>query len=699
MKATTILVALVLAASLAPAAGPKAASPFSASGSPAVNEALLAPVGFEPTDDADETLKYDRTPVNGIGLTNGGTYRGAVRFIPAFACTLKAILFYQRDASSNDSVFVYGEYLDTVPGATLAGAPYTGAGQLQWKRVNLATPLVLPAGTDLWACCRMTHTAGTFPLGCDSGPMIRNKSGFISTGGAWQQIADLGLNYSWNIRAIVARIPGLAHDVGVSKIYAPAQAINPGAVAPKCRLVNYGASAESNIPVTCWIDSAGTHVYNQTATYAGPLAAGDRADVTFTPNWTPGPRGASYSVTFFSGLSGDLNAANDTIKQTTTVMTAMPWVDIDTGYCKLSVIATGAIGFESPSAYAGNGFRYPKSATTSALFFSSFAIGNAVDYVADRHFGNPPSGPGNTDLVAVESLRPIIPPTGDEQYRSVFTDQGHPTPKGLRITQNAHQSANPGYDDFVVLAYDIKNEGSGAVNGLYAGVFADFDIGSAPTNNTCTADTTRLFEYMRQSTTAYPTVGVKILAPQSFKNLTAIDHAIWVYPDSCMTDNQKFRLMNGTIVLRNSNRAYDWSMITSAGPFDLAVGASYRFAVAFIGGTDENAAKANADSAQSWYNANTGIVENPNQPAEARFRVGPNPFAGGTAIRYASSLAGDFELEVFDAAGRQVDQRTALAKAGQNTYLWQPKDLARGVYFLSVKTPDQSHSAKVLKLQ
>ncbi len=699
MKATTILVALVLASSLALAAGPKVQSPLAVSGPLAPNEVLLAPFGFEPTDDADETLKYDRTPFNAVGLTNGGTYRGAARFIPAFACTLKAILFYQRDASSNDSVFVYGEYIDTVPGTTLGGAAYTGAGQLQWKRVNLATPLVLPAGTDLWACVRVTHSAGTFPLGCDSGPMIRNKSGFISTGGVWQQIADLGLDYSWNVRAIVARIPGLAHDVGVSKIHAPAQAVNPGAVAPKCRIVNYGASAESNIPVTCWIDSAGTRVYNQTMTYAGPLAAGDRADVTFSPNWTPGPRGTSYAVTMFSGLSGDLNAANDTLKQTTTVMTAMPWVDIDTGYCKLSVISWGSIGVESPNLDAGSGFRYPKGATTSALFYGSFAMGNAVDYVADRHFGNPPSGPGNTDLVAVESLRPILPPTGDEQYRSVFTDQGHPTPKGLRVTQNAHQSANPGYDDFVVLAYDIRNDGSSAVNGLYAGVFADFDIGSAPTNNTVTSDTVRRLTYMRQSTTAYPTVGVKILAPSSFANLTAIDHAILVYPDSCMTDNQKFRLMNGTIVLRNSNRAYDWSMCTSVGPFDLAVGESYRFAVAFIGGTDEANARANADSAQSWYNANTGIVENPGQPAEARFRVGPNPFAGGTAIRYASSVPGEFELVVFDAAGRQVDQRTAPAKVGANSYLWQPKDLARGVYFLSVKTPDDTHSAKVLKLQ
>ncbi|MEO0082116.1 MAG: T9SS type A sorting domain-containing protein [candidate division WOR-3 bacterium] len=717
MKGSTVVLCLILAVGLAPGAlpgnreaGHQTTTPLlsAANVKLAPNEVVLnpvVPVELEPYDNPDETLHYDRTPFNAIGLTNGGTFRGAVRFTPTYNCTLKAIIFYQRDASSDQYAFVFGEDTDTTPGAILDSMPYTGSGTLQWKRVNLTTPKVMKAGIDFWACIRITHTAGTFPLGVDSGPMIPNRSGFISTGGSWQQLYYVNpqLNYSWNIRAIVARGVTLAHDVGATKILSPGQSINPGSYPCKARIVNFGMSAESNIPVTCWIDSAGTRVYNQTLTYAGPLNPGNRADVTFTPNWNTGPSGASYSVRMFTSLAGDLDPSNDTVRQTTGIMTGQPLMTHDTGYCKLSVTCFGSIGYDNPPAQdLGVGFCYPKTAT-SALFYSSFAVGNDVNYVADRHFSNPANGPVNDDLKPVDSLRNAVPPTSDQHYRGVYSDAGHPAPKGIQVVQNSHQmgtAGSPGYDDFVVIAFDIRNAGASAVNGVCAGVFADFDIGTAPTANIAGSDTVRRLVYMRQQSTANPTVGVKILAPTSFKNLSCIDHARYVYPDSAMTDGMKWRFMNGTVVQRTSNRAYDWSLIASVGPFDLGVGQSYRFAVAFVGGTDETQIRVNADSAQSWYDAHVGIGQNPGwSEAEHRFELVPNPFRRSTLVHYSTPSAGKLQLSVYDAGGRLVEERTMDVKAGAGSFRWQPGSLARGVYFLDIKTPDSASRVKALLLE
>ncbi|MFO7638045.1 MAG: S8 family serine peptidase, partial [bacterium] len=363
----------------------------------------------------------------------------------------------------------------------------------------------------------------------------------------------------------------------------------------------------------------------------------------------------------------------------------------DTGYCRLTVSAQGSIGYDVAPADAGSGFQYPKTAA-SALFYGSFAVGNAEGYVADRHFGRPASGPQNSDLRVVDSLRAVVPPlAGDQHYRGSYRDAGHPSPKGLTITQNSYQAAHAGYDDFVVIEFDIVNEGASAVNGLYAGVFADFDIGSNPATNTATSDESRRFTFMRQSASANPTVGVKILKPTSFANLAAVDHDRYVYPDSAMTDGMKWRFLNGTTVQRNSNRSYDWSTLTSVGPFDLAVGQMYRFAVAFVGGTSEDQARAHADSAQSWYDGNVGLAEGPGRsdaPAQL-CEVLPNPFAGRTTVRLQLPRAGRVRVNVVDISGRTVATLVdGELAAGSSSLTWQPGKLAAGVYFVRAETPD-----------
>jgi len=374
-------------------------------------------------------------------------------------------------------------------------------------------------------------------------------------------------------------------------------------------------------------------------------------------------------------------------------------MDHDTGYCRLTVSAQGSIGYDV-AADAGSGFRYPKTAA-SALFYGSFAVGNAEGYIADRHFGQPASGPQNSDLVVVDSLRSVVPPAaGDQHYRGSYSDAGHPSPKGLLITQNSHQSAHTGYDDFVVMIFDITNEGSGPVEGLYAGVFADFDVGADPAANVAASDEARRFTWMRQNANQNPTVGVKILEPRSFANLAAVDHERYVYPDSAMTDGMKWRFLNGTIVQRNSNRPYDWSTLTSVGPFDLAVGDTHRFAVAFFGGADENQARAHADSAQSWYTGNVGVKEPASRPAtEGRpLFFSPNPFRRGTFVHYHTPLGGRVLLTAYDAAGRELERTEFNAVAGGGRHFWQPEELARGVYFVRVSLPSGESVAKVLML-
>jgi len=114
----------------------------------------------------------------------------------------------------------------------------------------------------------------------------------------------------------------LAHDVGVG-ILSPPTHMSPGTVTPKAMIRNAGANPERGIPVTCWIDSAGTRVYNQTTAYPGPLAPGASDSIAMPVPWSSGPAGNVYDVTFFTALPGDLNPLNDTARQQTHISGAI----------------------------------------------------------------------------------------------------------------------------------------------------------------------------------------------------------------------------------------------------------------------------------------------------------------------------------------------------------------------------------------
>jgi len=136
----------------------------------------------------------------------------------------------------------------------------------------------------------------------------------------WQDTFLLYLNQGTPDEVVCLRLyfpPPAQADVGVDMIRNPGTLADPNSIiAPLARIKNFGTSAQQNIPVYCWIDSAGTRIYNQNITFPGPLAPNETALVSF-PNWLVGPAGASYSIKMFTDLANDSNRTNDTARQTT----------------------------------------------------------------------------------------------------------------------------------------------------------------------------------------------------------------------------------------------------------------------------------------------------------------------------------------------------------------------------------------------
>jgi hypothetical protein len=158
----------------------------------------------------EDTLYYDNmTNVNSIGMNTSDYHWGAaVRFTPTelgpyAGYDLIAVVVYRAAyTTANDSIVVYGEGSDTLPGAVLSGnawSPTTGA----WNRFDLPAPVPISGTEDIWIADHHTESPGGFPSGCGPGPYVAGKGDWVCDSSLWYELGPLGLNYNWNIWAIV----------------------------------------------------------------------------------------------------------------------------------------------------------------------------------------------------------------------------------------------------------------------------------------------------------------------------------------------------------------------------------------------------------------------------------------------------------------------------------------------------------------
>ncbi len=379
------------------------------------------------------------------------------------------------------------------------------------------------------------------------------------------------------------------------------------------------------------------------------------------------------------------------------------WADHDNNDMILSVTSLGSVGTLGPYR-EGSGLKYPRNAPNGAIYFTSFACGNGPNYVVDRWYGHPAST-WQTDWRALETLHAVVPPlAGGQEYQCVIDDGAHATPKGLTVTQWSASVPDPGLRDFVVITYDVANLGTEALNGLYVGIFSDFDVNNTTDNDVYT-NTPRRLTYMTQSGDYTYAAGIKLLAPLSAANLSAIDHNVYIQPGTMMTEAVKDSFLRGAIARPNSNGTRNWSCVVSAGPFNLGVGERTLVAFAFVGGNSEQEMLDHADSAQSWFDRSVAVKEVAAGIPQVAMQVAPSPVRDHAQLRFALPQAGRARVEVLDVEGRVVrvlaDREFAR---GVYTLGWDGRDeagrnVAGGIYVYRLATAAGTVSRKAVLLR
>jgi hypothetical protein len=195
---------------------------------------------------------------------------------------------------------------------------------------------------------------------------------------------------------------------------------------------------------------------------------------------------------------------------------------------------------------------------------------------------------------------------------------------------------------------------------------------------------------MQSTSSMFPTAGVRLLQPKVFRNLSAIDNALYVEPANMMTEAVKDSFLAGRIRLRSSTRIDNWSICVSAGPFTIPAGNRVRVVYAIVGGNDSTIAKVNSDSAQAWWDRMTiGVTEADGFKLETRprFFVRPNPASGSVRIAYNVPVREPALVRVYDVAGSLKAELYTGEIQGNGAITWRPEKVPAGIYFVKVEMP------------
>lgn len=371
----------------------------------------------------------------------------------------------------------------------------------------------------------------------------------------------------------------------------------------------------------------------------------------------------------------------------------------DAGNIYLTVTDQGSLGYMGQDGAQGQGMG--KVGEASSLFIGSFWAGTGPEYVCNRDY----EGLGDevsewvvsTDKDDIGRVRDDSSGDNRQVYHAVFHDGGHEVPLPLRVEQTSVALRNPPDDDFVILEYNLTNEGETPITGLYTGVFCDFDVGDSM-EDLGSSDPDRNLAYIFQGTG--PFFGVALLDTSATAHATMIDNQTYVYGESRINDQDKFDLLSGAISVPVARTAGDWSLLVSTA-VDLDPGECRRVAFAMLYGEDRDDLLANTDAALAAYDPQEPVT--PEVPVHFVHldQNRPNPFNPVTTIKFEVPTAGPIELAVYDLRGVKV--RTLFKgqhAAGRDQISWDGADdagrsLPSGIYLYRLTTAGENRTRKM----
>ena len=551
---------------------------------------------------------------------------------------------------------------------------------------------------------------------------------------AWDDMAITGAvgNQCYYVKLAISTGPPPDHDAGVVSIDAPGLNLMPNTTLdPTATYRNFGTNQET-FDVYYLIDSAGVNIYNETANIT--LAATTDTMISFA-SWTCGPNGAVYDVTAYTVLAGDINPANDTLTQTTTVNASFWEI--------LTSIPTGSSGHSESTVHDGtylvSGFHpsgsYPSTiyeydiagASWSTLTPNPYGCGTyGMAYgVLDKHYRIGGTDTWPTAVNRVDIYDPVsdtwtagatAPMANMDQIGGVYNDSlifmfGGGNWGGLTPHTNVYFYDI--YADAWTTATNFTGQGRGCLAG---GVIGDYAIVACGYDGGATYLSDYIVGNIDPANPANITWGTPTAIPGGFEGryrvLSGVDaplsgtaQELWVTCGQGNTNPQCSDIWSYEPI---ADVWTNWNL-----PKNVAVGNVNSLAITTTALDDIGVYVVGGYTGsyvmdhEVFHTGKIAVEEMPGQQDPSSvfgFAANmKNPSDGYSAITYTTTQSGKVMVKVYDGSGRLVKTLVNRANepAGTKTVYWNAKDdgsrtVANGVYFVRLEAENKVATHKMI---
>jgi hypothetical protein len=283
-----------------------------------------------------------------------------------------------------------------------------------------------------------------------------------------------------------------------------------------------------------------------------------------------------FLAIFISFFLANFTIAQSFLTHNTTNIQVAVFENGNIGHLAATATGTGVTFGGGPDAWYSGGFIMGNSTTLISGQLGSFSI--------------------NADLV---NTTPISAFSSDANFNQIatatFNDNGAPSANQLGLTVTQRSLSNTG-DAFIIIEYTLVNNSGSDKNGVYAGIFSDWDVGVNNYDlNRGGYDQSRGLAYQYENGGAIDSryYGIVALSGLGGARVTA-DGTTATIRDSSFAWISTF--MNEPILANG-----DYRMWIGSGPYNIPNGTLVRVSFAIVAGADLAALEANTDLAQTKY--------------------------------------------------------------------------------------------------
>jgi serine protease len=378
------------------------------------------------------------------------------------------------------------------------------------------------------------------------------------------------------------------------------------------------------------------------------------------------------------------------------IVVNVDYINIAVNNVSTSITSKGLIGYNETGQNQGLGFTYMNSA--SILYDMGLMVGAQGTQVSDNMRSDQGNDADFSPFVNVTSLEPGI--VSDFDVNGIFKDNGATSanPLSLEIRHSAFAWISPPDDNYVMVRYIIKNNGSSSLTNMYAGLFADWDI-QTYANNKCSTDSPRKMGYTWNTDPGGLYGAMKLLSYTGGFVHYALDNTAnngGIEMNDGYSNSEKYTSLSTmrTNAGTATTAGNDVLNVVSSGGFTLAAGDSIEVAFALIAGPNLASIQASADAAQAKYDQIfIGIESIGSADGNKLFPSFPNPAKDEVKISFSLKEGNDSELSIYNILGVKVKAVfNERLSSGQYSVSVNLTDLPSGNYFYKLTSGGYSQT-------